>query len=192
MLNQGRGGRGCSVGEMYSLLAVAWLLVLFSRLPPIIVFIISNQGGGGYNIVLLFRMLMVLAAFRHDLNTPSRNRVIRSPFGGKRCIVDRLPLPPCCANGYCVAHLERPTLAACGRAPDEDLKMSALTMVFLQHDANGSGTLYLLKCTHGRQHSCCFTPLVYSTVLLIELNTGVGEPLLFWLALNLSDTYVYI
>ncbi|CAN0092307.1 unnamed protein product, partial [Laminaria digitata] len=70
-----------------------------------------------------------------------RNRVIRSPFWGKRCIVDRLPLPPCCANGYCVAHLERPTGAACGGTPDEDLKMSALNMVFLQHDADGSGVL---------------------------------------------------
>lgn len=99
--------------------------------------------GGGVYYRIDFRPLMPPAAFRYMhsiyIYTPSRNRLIRSPFGGKRCIVDRLPLPPCCANGYCVAHLERPTGAACGRAPDEDLKMSALNMVFLQHDADGSG-----------------------------------------------------
>lgn len=127
---------------------------------------------------------------RHTLNTPSRNRVIRSPFGGKRCIVDRLPLPPCCSNGYCVAHLERPTLAACGRAPDEDLKKSALTMVFLQHDADGSGSRYRLQCIRGQQHARCSTPLVCSTVLLTEINTGAGTVVV--LALFRTSGYVHV
>lgn len=124
---------------------------------------------GNKNVLVLRERLTPTTSSRllYMLYMPSRNRVIRSPFGGKRCIVDRIPLPPCCANGYCVAHLERPTGAARGGAPDEDLKMSALNMVFLQHDADGSGMILpsadpwmaaslLLGRTGLHQQSDCF------------------------------------
>ncbi len=66
-------------------------------------------------------------------------RQVRQPFGGKRCIVSRLPLPRCCENGYCTAHLEKPTSANLVEASDESLKRVALKIVFAQHDADGSG-----------------------------------------------------
>ncbi|CAM9467596.1 unnamed protein product [Ectocarpus sp. 12 AP-2014] len=71
-------------------------------------------------------------------------RLVRQPFGGKRCIVSRLPLPPCCGNGYCMAHLEKPSSAALsggGGVSDENLKRTALKMIFAQHDTDGSGAL---------------------------------------------------
>lgn len=64
---------------------------------------------------------------------------MRQPFGGKRCIVGRLPLPPCCENTHCAAHLEKPTSATLEAASDESLKRVALKIVFAQHDADGSG-----------------------------------------------------
>lgn len=67
------------------------------------------------------------------------NRLVRSPFGGKRCIVNRLPLPPCCTNGHCVAHMEKPTAVALTDAANDDLENAALKIVFAQHDADGSG-----------------------------------------------------
>ncbi|CAB1099448.1 unnamed protein product [Ectocarpus sp. CCAP 1310/34] len=69
-------------------------------------------------------------------------RLVRQPFGGKRCIVSRLPLPACCENGYCIAHLEKPSSAALsgrGGVSDENLKRTALKMIFAQHDTDGSG-----------------------------------------------------
>ena len=126
--------------------------------------VLLSWGVGVGGIILgigsFFRAQLPPTTFRYILYRymPTRNRVVRSPFGGKRCIVDRLPLPPCCASGYCVAHLERPTGAACGRAPDEDLKMSALNMVFLQHDADGSGK------TPPSMHPCTAASLLFDSL----------------------------
>eukprot|EP00752_Nemacystus_decipiens_P005701 g5159.t1 len=75
-----------------------------------------------------------------DLLTESF-RLVRQPFGGKRCIVGRIPLPPCCENSHCAAHLEKPTSATLEAADDESLKRAALKIVFAQHDADGSGAL---------------------------------------------------
>ncbi|CAM9593194.1 unnamed protein product, partial [Sphacelaria rigidula] len=63
----------------------------------------------------------------------------RQPFGGKRCIVNRLPLPPCCTNGYCTAHLDKPSLSDISGGTDDDLAKAALEIVFARHDADGSG-----------------------------------------------------
>lgn len=80
-----------------------------------------------------------LYSLKNETNACHSNRIVRSPFGGKRCIVNRLPLPPCCKNGHCAAHMEKPTAAALAGAGDGDLETAALKIVFAQHDADGSG-----------------------------------------------------
>lgn len=62
-----------------------------------------------------------------------------SAFAGKRCIVDRLPLPPCCDNPYCAAHLSKPTRDGQNVAAKDNLRQAALKIVFARHDKNSSG-----------------------------------------------------
>lgn len=85
------------------------------------------------------RATCFLYPLKHETNACHSNRIVRSPFGGKRCIVNRLPLPPCCTNGHCAAHMEKPTAATLAGAGDGDLKTAALKIVFAKHDADGSG-----------------------------------------------------
>ncbi|CAM9098284.1 unnamed protein product [Chrysoparadoxa australica] len=59
----------------------------------------------------------------------------RRPFGGKRCIKDFIPLPPCCSNSYCQAHMERPGDA------QVDHHQGVLKMIFARHDVDGGGSL---------------------------------------------------
>lgn len=82
---------------------------------------------------------------------------MRQPFGGKRCIVGRLPLPPCCENTHCAAHLEKPTSATLEKASDESLKRVALKIVFAQHDADGSGRSRLVLLERGGRLRLFFT-----------------------------------
>lgn len=85
----------------------------------------------------------------------------RLPFGGKRCIVSRLPLPPCCKNGYCTAHLDKPTPSSLSRKSDGDLATAALKIVFARHDVDMSGAYALSVCI--------------STVLCCSLQTETVE-----------------
>lgn len=85
------------------------------------------------------RATYFLYPLKNDNNACHSNRIVRSPFGGKRCIVNRLPLPPCCTNGHCAAHMEKPTAETLAGAGDGDLETAALKIVFAQHDADGSG-----------------------------------------------------
>lgn len=62
-----------------------------------------------------------------------------NPFAGKRCIVDRLPLPSCCDNPYCVAHLSKPSHDGHTVTAKDNLRKAALKIAFARHDKNSSG-----------------------------------------------------
>lgn len=62
-----------------------------------------------------------------------------NPFAGKRCIVDRLPLPSCCDNPYCVAHLSKPSHDGHNVTAKDNLRKAALKIAFARHDKNSSG-----------------------------------------------------
>ncbi|CAM9392948.1 unnamed protein product [Ascophyllum nodosum] len=82
------------------------------------------------------------ASFRSILDfVAERNHAVRSAFGGKRCIFDRLPLPTCCENVYCTAQLSKPSADAQGWRSENDLQQVALKIEFARHDRDGSGAL---------------------------------------------------
>jgi hypothetical protein len=68
-----------------------------------------------------------------------RLKLSRRKWGGRICITDDAPLPKCCANPACKAHLERPTAA--DDDEEEERQHHIMWSVFSRHDADSSGEL---------------------------------------------------
>jgi Ca2+-binding EF-hand superfamily protein len=70
-----------------------------------------------------------------------RLKLSRKNWGGRICITDDAPLPRCCSNPACKAHLERPTAA--DDDEEEEKQHHIMWSVFARHDDDGSGELSL-------------------------------------------------
>ncbi|GMH85787.1 hypothetical protein TrVE_jg1720 [Triparma verrucosa] len=68
-----------------------------------------------------------------------RVKLSRRSWGGRICITDDAPLPRCCTNPACKAHLERPTAA--DDDEEEEKQHHIMWSVFARHDEDGSGEL---------------------------------------------------
>jgi Ca2+-binding EF-hand superfamily protein/ubiquitin-protein ligase len=66
-------------------------------------------------------------------------KLSRRKWGGRICITDDAPLPRCCNNPACKAHLQRPTAA--DDDEEEERQHHIMWSVFTRHDADGSGEL---------------------------------------------------
>ena len=66
-------------------------------------------------------------------------KISRKSWGGRICITDDAPLPRCCSNPACKAHLERPTAA--DDDEEEEKQHHIMWSVFSRHDDDGSGEL---------------------------------------------------
>ena len=66
-------------------------------------------------------------------------KLSRKSWGGRICITDDAPLPRCCANPACKAHLERPT--ASDDDEEEERQHHIMWSIFARHDEDGSGEL---------------------------------------------------
>ena len=69
----------------------------------------------------------------------ARRKLKRSTWGGRICITDDYPLPVCCSNPACKAHIERPTAA--DDDEEEERQKHFLYSVFSRHDRDGSGAV---------------------------------------------------